>query len=238
MPREPYRETYRVERRTRDLGAEERAVIDAHVRDWDERVRRQERAGMLTLLVPLVGSVAAVVFGALRGNGGVVFTGGVMTLVFALCFVGARRQSKVRTAASRGPWHAPPDGYRVIETHVFARSVVGAVSGDEDYEEWLLFEVPGGDWFYVDPTCLSAQNVDLARAELHLVRLTPHGPYLSVEPRGEAIPRHGALTDPDAYAKAVDDGQVWRPSLDEEYEAEGLVAEGDLPAWVRAAAGG
>jgi hypothetical protein len=238
MAPEPYRQTYRVERRTRDLTEAERAIVDARVRDWDEQVRKRERRHTIELTLPLVVGVAAVLFGAIRGNGAVIFMGGLMGSLFAIFFLVAWRQAKARIAASRGPWHPPPDGYGAIETRVVARSVVGAISGDEDYACWLLFEIPGGDWFYLEATVLPDGD---ARAEVHLVRLAPHGPYLSAEARGDAIPRRGASGQPDDYAKAMDDGQVWHPALtpDEgEHDVEGRVAEAKLPAWVRAAAEG
>ncbi len=216
----------------------ERAIVDARVRAWNDQVRKRERGHALELLVPLAVVVAAMLFGALRGNGAVLFVGGLMGLMFAFFFVVAQRQAKERIAASKGPWHPPPGGYRAIETQIVARSVVGAVSGDEDYAYWLLFEIPGGDWFYLDPTVLPDGN---AHAEIHLVRVAPYGPYLSAEGRGGVIPRRGASGHPDDYAKAMDAGQMWCPSLspdEEEHDADGRVAETNLPAWVRAAAEG
>jgi hypothetical protein len=120
-------------------------------------------------------------------------------------------------------------------SRVFARSVVVAVGGDRRGGCWLLFEIPGGDWFYLDVCVLLDEDappvhvaVELDRAELYLAHLAPHGQPLTIEGRGDAIPR---------AAKA----QVWSPPMPlgrRERNPHGRVAEADLPASIRAAVGG
>ena len=107
-----------------------------------------------------------------------------------------------------------------------------AASVDEDYATWLLVEVPGGEWFYVDSLCLPVEwtrdPTKLARAEVRIARLWPHGPYLDVRATGHAIEHRG----PDDYAELVAAERVWRPS-EEDAGADGLVAESTLPEWLR-----
>ena len=116
-------------------------------------------------------------------------------------------------------------------------AVVDAVSGDEDYAVWLLFEIPGGDWFFVDPLCLpgsdAATSVAMfAREHVTLTSLWPHGVFVSADASGDPIPhRGGGIGD---YAEADARRFVWRP---EEASlvgnADGMVPESSLPAWMR-----
>ncbi len=236
--REPYRETYRVERRTRELSEAERAVVRGHVDDWDRRARTQYLTPPKRMFVAAVLAVPVAVLGVARGNDALLATALIASVICAAISFFGRRDALRLVGLSRGPWHPPPEGWHVIETQVFARSVVGAVSDDEDYAHWLLYEVPGGTWFYLDPYGLGTPPAELARAELRFIRLAPWGPFLSATWTGDAIALRGASDGPDGseYAAAVEAGYVWRP--DEapqtgESVAEGLVAETALPSWVR-----
>lgn len=151
----------------------------------------------------------------------------------------AAKKSGVRTAA-KGPYTPPDGGWQVRELVVVARSVVGAASGDEDYVTWLLFEIPGAAWVFFDPACLpepyAASVASIARARLRVTMLSPNGVTLAVEASGDPIPHHGADLSEDGYADAVERGFVWRP--EDEWvkgNADGLVPEAALPAWIREA---
>jgi hypothetical protein len=238
MPQDAYRQTYRVESRIRALSQEEEKLVADRLSDWHARARKQAMSATMELAVPLAGAVAGLVYGAVRGNGAVLFVGALMTVMLGVILVLARRAGRARVAASRGPWDAPEGGWKIRETRVFARSVTGAVSDDEDYTRRLLFEIPGGDWFYVDPLDLPALRGadEIGRAEVHLTRLWPHGAYLLAEARGDALPQRGLEDGGDDYARDCEAGRVWRPQ-DEESATEDLVPEAKLPAWVREACG-
>ncbi|MDB4994680.1 MAG: hypothetical protein JWM74_2112 [Myxococcaceae bacterium] len=235
--REPYRETYRVERRTRELTDAEHAIARAHIDDWDRRVRAQHLTPVRRMFVAIPVAVLVAAFGVIRGNHALVATALLVGAFFAVIGFFARRDALKLIAISRGPWHPPAPGWCVIETHVFARSVIGAASDDEEYTHWLLYEIPGGTWFYLDPYDVASPPIDLARSELHLARLAPWGPYVSATSSGDPIPHRGATDTPDGsgFAAAVEAGHLWQPATQEYAEsgADGLVEESALPAWVR-----
>jgi hypothetical protein len=149
----------------------------------------------------------------------------------------------------RGPWEPPPGGWTVRETHVVARSAVRVPGGDEELGTWtwLLFELPGGDWFYlrVEESYRVNRAEEFAHADLVLTRLSPRGPILDGIVSGE----HLAIFDApemlsDGYDAAVEAGRTWNPEVtwnDEmgrrRREDDGLVREQDLPAWVLTAVG-
>ncbi len=237
----PYRSAYRVERRVRDLSPEERALVERRRADYHAHVRAQETGTVHEMLVPIAVSLGAVAFGMLGHNHAAAIAGAGMAMMLVVLYVIARRKARERIAASKGPWDGPEGGWKVQETRVFARSVVCAVSGDEDYAMLLLFEIPRGDWYCVDPLCLPAEgragDRDLARAELRLARLWPDGAFLSARAIGEALPWQGASGGAEDYAEAVEKGQVFQLDDGEEPGADALIPEARLPAWVREAVG-
>jgi hypothetical protein len=121
--------------------------------------------------------------------------------------------------------------------------------GDEELGTWtwLLFELPGGDWFYlrVEESYRVNRAEEFAHADLVLTRLSPRGPILDGIVSGE----HLAIFDApemlsDGYDAAVEAGRTWNPEVtwnDEmgrrRREDDGLVREQDLPAWVLTAVG-
>jgi hypothetical protein len=224
-----YRQTYRIERRERPLRPDEAQLVETRRRAWHAVVRKQETTHVPEMFVPFAVVVLLIALKDWRVS---IAVGGVGTLFFGVLYVVARRKMLARLAAARGPWDAPERGFAIQETRVVARSVVGAVSGDEDYEHWLLYEIPNGHWFFVDRLCLPHTADTIEREELRLTRLWPHGVYLSIERVGEPIMRRGASGLHDDYARDAENGYVWRPA-DTESGADGFVSEADLPAWVR-----
>src|SRR5262249_28122138 len=146
MTERPYRVTYRVEERIRELTAEEEAFIRAMREAWHADVAKQARnplfevgagiAGVLVLLLLLRSDRSTGIFGGLLA----VTLGGMLLLGW--------KKSRERIATARGPWDAGAEGFAIRELHVVARSVVSAVSDDEDYDHFLLYEIPGDDWFF------------------------------------------------------------------------------------------
>lgn len=209
-----YRLGYRIETNVRDLTPEEAALVAERVRDWDVRARRQAMVRVRELLFALPVAALFVIVAAGRGWNGVVFAAGLMFCLFAMLLYVARRQALALIATSRGPWHAPEGGWKVRDTRVVARSLTTVVTQAEDHSRWMLYEIPNGEWFYVDAICLLAKESDLARTDVRFTRLWPHGAYLEVIASGDPIPSR-ELAD------------VWRPR--DEVEADGTVAEATLP---------
>jgi hypothetical protein len=236
-----YREGYRVEERTRPLSPEEEALVREQRAEWDAEVSRSAFRSSRELVVGLAFAVVVAVVGIVRRSGALVFGGALMTALLAVLVVVARRAAGRTIAASKGPWSAPEGGFQIREIVVIARSVVGAASGDEDYVTWLLYEIPGGAWFFVDPLCVPAPSgasiEALARARLRLTMLSSNGVVLSVEASGDPIPHHGADLSSEGYASAMERDFVWAPE-DEHWRgnADGLVPEAALPATIREAA--
>lgn len=255
MPDDPYRSAYRVEETTRAPTAEELARVHARRDERTAHIRKQAMSGPRDIVVPLVVAVIAIGVGFAIDNPAVIFAGGLMTVMLTVIFVIARRKALERLAGyAPGPWSLADDEYEVREIRVVARSVVGAASGDEDYATWALFEIPGSRWLYVDPLCVpldgAGASVDaLARADVRLTQLLPHGEFLSAALSGDAIPRRGASGGSDDYTDALERGFEWRPGgpiddeRDEEAEQEhdeslepgpiGRIAEDELPRWIR-----
>jgi hypothetical protein len=217
-----YRLAYRVETHVRDLTTAEVALVDTRLREWNARVRRQAMQRTRELVYALPFAAVVVVVAAGRGWDGVVFAGGLMCFLFAMLLFAAWRQANATIAASRGPWHAPDGGWKIRDTRVVARSVVQVENDDEDHAIWVLFEVPGGEWFYVDAICLPPEKQNLAYADVRFTRLSPDGVYLDVDARGDAIPSREL---PDAW-KPHDEG------------ADGTIAETALPPRILHAANG
>ena len=186
MSDDAYRSAYRVETRVRDLTADEAALVDARLREWNEHVRRQAMRRVRELVYALPFAVGLVILAARSGWDGIVFAAGMMCVLFALLAFVARRQALKTIAAARGPWHAPDGGWKMRETRVVARSIV-AVDGSDD-GLWVLFEIPGGDWFYVDAICLPVAVEQLDRADVRFTRLWPDGSYVAVDSSGDTIP--------------------------------------------------
>ncbi|MBX3248998.1 MAG: hypothetical protein KF901_17605 [Myxococcales bacterium] len=255
MPSEPYRTSYRVEETTRALRATELAFVRARREERAADVHKQEMSGPREMVIPLTVAVIAFAVGLAIDDPAVMFAGAGMAVMLAGIFVIARRRALERVAAyPPGPWALPDEAYSVREIHIVARSVVGAASGDEDYVIWALFEIPGGRWVYLDPLSVPldgpvARLEALARADVRLTQLLPHGLFLSATVAGDAIPHRGAGGGAgEDYADAMERGFEWRPSgpidakLDEhggdddsslEPGPIGRVAEDVLPARIR-----
>jgi hypothetical protein len=217
MP-DAYRLGYRVETSVRELTTDEAALVAARVREWDAQVRRNAmgRVRELVFAVPL--AIIVVIIAAGRGWDGVVFAAGVMGALFALLLFAARRQALATIAAARSPWLAPEGGWKMRETRVVARSMTSVMSSGEDPTIWLLYEIPNGDWFYVDSVGLRAKRNELARAEVRITRFWPEGAYLDVSASGDSIPCQ-ELAD------------AWKPPNE---NADGTIAEAALPAAILA----
>jgi hypothetical protein len=115
------------------------------------------------------------------------------------------------------------------------RSVVRAASGYKDNcaWTWLLFEIPGGDWFYFAPdeSPRTDRAEEFARTDLVVAQLSPHGPTLSVAATGKQLPIFGTSEDSDPYAQ-LKAGRTWQPRKGWENRYDDRVREHDLPAWV------
>ena len=217
MTDDAYRSGYRVETHVRDLDQKEAALVAARVREWDAQARRQAMGRVRELLFALPFAGGLVLIAAGRGWSGVVFAAGLMSFLFAILLVVAYRQALATIAVSRGPWHPPEGGWKIRETRVVARSIVTVRTESEDHAIWVLFEVPRGDWFYVDAICLPPDKKDLARDDVRFTRLWPDGMYMDVVASGDAIPSREL-------------GDVWKPAQD---GADGTVAEVSLPPAIR-----
>jgi hypothetical protein len=205
-----YRSGYRVETNVRDLTDEEAAIVQTRLREWNDQVRRQAMARVRELVFALPFAIGLVILAARSGWDGIVFAAGMMCVLFTLLVFVARRQALKTIAASRGPWHAPEGGWKMRDTRVVARSIVTA-PGD-DSATWVLFEIPGGDWFYVDAICLPGSLEQLARADVRFTRLWPDGVFMEVVSSGDELPTRDLPT--------------WEPPSD---DADGLIAESALP---------
>lgn len=213
----------------RERVAEDHARFDGLRRDRASRVGREL---LLPVLVALGVAIAAAFDGAWGITvGGVTFGGILGSVAFE-----ARRRALRAVAADPGLLAEPDGGWRARETTVRARRVVGAASGDEDYERYYLYEVPGQDWFGLVPGEVEALLPDPARATLRLVHLVPRGVLLSATAHGPALPTTGLTSaDGDAYAAAVARGEVWAPTEEEWVgDADLRVPERRLPAWILA----
>jgi len=215
MSDDAYRSAYRVETRVRDLTSDEAALVDARRREWDTHVRRQAMARVRELVFALPFAIGLVILAARSGWDGVVFSAGMMTVLFALLAFVARRQALKTIAAARSPWLGPEGGWKMRDTRVIARSTVKAHGGADPHAIWLLFEIPGGTWFYIDTFCLPPDKKDLSRANVQFTRLWPDSMYFAVTASGDAIPM-GELDD-----------DTWDPSDD---AADGMIEEKALPA--------
>lgn len=255
MPDEPYRSAYRVEETTRAPTTEELARVHARRDERAAHFRKQAMSGPRDMIVPLVVAIVAIGAGFAIDNPAVIFAGGLMTVMLSAILVIARRKALERIESfPPGPWSLADDEYEVREIRVVARSVVGAASGDEDYVTWALFEIPGGQWLYVDPLSVPVDGAGasveaLARADVRLTQLLPHGEFLSATLSGDPIPRRGASGRPgDEYADALERAFEWRPggSIDDErdegekdYDESlepgpiGRISQDDLPDWIR-----
>ncbi|HJL15939.1 MAG TPA: hypothetical protein RMH99_09795 [Sandaracinaceae bacterium LLY-WYZ-13_1] len=245
-----YRSSFRVDEVTRALEPSEDAEVRARRDAWHRALRRRELRSANELLLGVGVALAVAGVGVLVDAVGFVVMGGVTGTGLGVFSALARRRAQRRVADARGPWDPPPEGWRVREYAVVARSVVSAVSGDEDHATWLLFEVPGGDWGFLDPAELpDAAERDpaaLARAELRVVQLWPEGEVLDVDLGAQPIPWRGASGRADDYADDLEAGYAWAPwdwldEIDPDGELPlgtvGRVPEHALPAWIRRAAG-
>ena len=232
MPETPYRTGYRVEQRVRPLTPEEESLVRERLARWRAQREKNEPHPALELSLATAVPACFAAYGAWKGELWMAVIGAIATLFLVALIVVAARKRRERLAAARGPWHAPEGGWQVCESHLFARSIVGAASGDEDYSQWVLFEIPGGEWFFVEPLSLPDPSADLAREHVSLARLWPHGVWIAASSTGEPIPRHGAKNTEASYPDDVENGWVWN---DENAGATELdrVPEGSLPTWIR-----
>jgi hypothetical protein len=238
-----YRSSYRVEQTVRPASSDELALVRERRRVWRAMVKERELGPMRELLVALIVAIGALVFGLASHNVAVAIAGGAMTVMLLAVGLIGRRNANARIARSRGPWEIPDAGLIVRDTRVIARSVVGAVTDDEEYGVYLLFEIPGGDWFFVDPLALPVNagphGSAIARADVRLTSIEPDGVYIAADATGDPIPHRGArATATDArgedFARDVERGFVWAPEQAWwKGNADGLVPEERLPAWMR-----
>lgn len=205
-----YRSGYRVETHVRDLTPDESALVAARLREWNDQVRRQAMRPVRELVYALPFGVGLVLLATRTGWDAVVFATGLMVVFFGLLAFVARRHALRTIAASRGPWHAPEGGWKMRDTRVVARSIVTVLGGVES--AWVLFEIPRGDWFYVDSACLPGPRTDLARSDVRFTRLWPDGVFMEVIASGDTIPSREIPT-----WEISDDG------------ADGTIAESALP---------
>jgi hypothetical protein len=225
-----YRTNYGVMTRVRELTETERELVDREVRTWNDAARRQAmKRPNEARAIGSASALASLVAIVLRSQA-VAFAAGSLAFILLYSSILARRQARKIIAGARGPFHPPAEGWRVEEVEVVARSLVVAASDDEDYMLWWLLEVPGGDWFFLDPLMLPASCEKCPFTQLHIVRLVPDGPVIEASWRGESIPRRGATDSSDGYDAAIQAGHTWRPK---ETSASGVVAASDLPAWIR-----
>jgi hypothetical protein len=250
VPDEPYRSSYRVEERIRALDDQEAARVRARREAWHAEVRRRQLRQPNELLIGIGISVVSAVVGVVIDNPAVLFASGSMTVMLGGIYVLARRKAREHVGAVQSPWDAVDGEWKMRETRIVARSLVAAASGDEDYTTWLLFEIPNGEWLYLDSVCLPPDDAGpsgerLARADVRLSQLWPLGLFLSARGTGDPIPHHGVSgSSGDDYAAALERGLEWSPpdELDEE-SAEapvgpiGRIAESELPGWIREAVG-
>jgi hypothetical protein len=224
---DPHRQSYRIEERIRSPTPEEREIVRGREATWRAAVIDRELRTTWDLLPPSVVAAAVLLLGWWRSSLPAAIAGGALAVLMAVMWWLARANARKRAAHAKSPWDAPDSGWQVRELFVVARALVVSASGDEDYGEWWLFEIPNGDWFYVDP--IELPSFDAPRAEIRLASLHPNGPYLHGTSNGEELPRRGAPHDD--YAKAVEMGFVWRP---ESATTDGRVTEATLPEWMRA----
>ncbi|MEQ1566396.1 MAG: hypothetical protein ABMA64_12215 [Myxococcota bacterium] len=158
----------------------------------------------------------------------------IATVSGALCAAVALTSRQIalrRLREVRGPWDPPPGGFTVTETTVRATRVVGAASGDEDYDVFLLYDVGGGSWWWLRTS--DEALADPARSTVTVTELEPGGHRLHARTSGGTVPLGGLAPDADGdgYAQAVERGWVWRPEGDAA-RGHGVVAS--VPDWVRA----
>ncbi len=225
-----YRTNYGVSSRTRDMTAEERARVEREVRIWNDAARRQAMAKPNQARAIGLAALVAMIIALALQSPAIAFSMGSLAGILLFSWFVSRKQARKVIASSRGPFHPPPEGWRVEEIEVVARSLVVAASDDEDYMEWWLLEVPGADWFYFDSQMLTPNCERSPRETLRIVRLSPDGPTLEAQWKGEPIPRQGMSDANDAYGAAIDAGCVWRPTDGAHFS--GVVAESRLPTWI------
>lgn len=212
---EPDASPFGVEEQVRPLTDAEAAFVRERLEGWHREVGRTARRTPRELFAGAGGGLVVAGIGAARGSGAVLFAGAVVAAVLAALGAVAQRRARKAMLAARGPWDAPEGGWRVREIRVRARAVVDA-SGT------YLYEIPGGDWFFVDRLSLPDSAAPLARAELRLTALFPDGVFLAAEPSGAALPEHAL------------GGAIWSPPDDAwRGNADGRIAEAALPEAVR-----
>lgn len=229
-----YRTNYGVSIRARDMAREERERVEREVRTWDDAVRRQAMATPNQARAIGLAALVAMIIALAMQSPAIAFSTGSLAAILLFSWFVSRKQARKVIASSRGPFHPPPEGWRIEEIDVRARSLVVAPSSDEDYMAWWLLEVPGGDWFYFESAMLTPNAARSPCEKLRIVRLSPDGPTLEAQWTGDPIPRRGMSDTDEAYAAAMDAGRVWRPTDDTHFT--GVVAESLLPSWIRAEA--
>jgi hypothetical protein len=231
---EPYREAYRVEDRIRPLTEDEEARVRGERAAFRKNAELDEPSLKQDVLVGLPLVVGIVVLAIWRHSLSTAAIGLLMAVVALPVVRHTRRAERARRPRPKELW-APPseEGWKVREITVVARSTIRAASNDEDYITYLLFEIPGADWFFLAEGWLP-EGADPARAEMSLVALHPKGPLLTIASKGEPIPVHGEKDDSDGYVKSVERRQVWRPRTRAwKSHVDGVVPESALPKWVR-----
>ncbi len=241
--------SYRVEVRDRDLTGAETERVAEELRA-SERLRKRGQNDSRWLRHPWVRRLVLAAASAIVWRQNEPLALAVLGLVVLETILTTARAKKLARAKSpiRGPWAPPPEGWTVRETHVVARAVVRAAGGYEELGTWtwLLFEVPGGEWFYirVEAPYRMGSAEEFARADLVLNRLWPHGPVLDAIATGEPLPILGVSDHPDDDAAVAEAEWTWNPVATYNdtlgrlrREDDGVVRVSDLPPGVLAAVG-
>jgi hypothetical protein len=174
----PYRSGPRVEHRIRALSADEALYIEQQRTAWHARLRRT-RWGTVAARIVTIGAAALLVLALANAVHELTSPPSIALLLFvAIIAMGA--VIGTRAELSPSPWDAPAGGFEVRETTLAPRSVLAC-------EWWMLFELRGGEWYFVDRKHLPP-GAPLDREEIHLRQLWPDGRFLSANARGDAIP--------------------------------------------------
>jgi hypothetical protein len=227
-------ETYRVEEHLRPLTAEEDARVRAERADFRARREAHFDRKQRSSPVATVGLAAAAIVVCLALGARIplaLVAGAFGALVGALVSRGDAFGDRLRDGlyeSGRSVWDAPKGrAWQVREVVVQARSVVAATGMEGDDTTYLLYEIPGDAWFFVDTRNLpdGSSFGDLARRRVKFTWLDPPGPLLGVEPSGDGI----VLFDDDPASEG--DDFVWSPR--EEHWERFVVPEAEVPAWIR-----
>lgn len=221
----PHRLTYRVAGTIRDLSPEEERIVRERSTKLEADVRAREMQNPRVFLFGIGASGIVLVAGIVMGNTRVMAASAIAVAMFVTLLLAAHRAALKRVEARSDPWRPPKNGWQARETRIVSRSVTLAASGDEDYLEFLLFEIPGGDWFYIESGLLPASAFPL-RDELRLVALHPDGPDLTATSTGDPLVRHGESD----YVKAMAAGHEWAPRDASKWK--GAIARSELPEWL------